>query len=207
LKYFNFSNTSIITRSRFHGPTTQQGEQIASYIRSLRVPNPGRPWNPPYQPGPGLDEKPTSEWAAGAGLAWVLEDDTKELPFLLDVHRRQFGSTADVLKGGADTRTLVGQINSDVFRPDGNLNPREIPIALELPDWSQWLPRVHPKDAWGSAFARSHFAAMYEGSPTAKKNAAHAISMRKLLAATESSSANIRRVGPALWMNLEVFRE
>jgi hypothetical protein len=43
LKYFNFSNNSIITRSRFHGLTTLQGEQIAAYIRSLRFPNPGRP--------------------------------------------------------------------------------------------------------------------------------------------------------------------
>ena len=43
LTYFNFSNTSIVTRSRFHGLTTRQGEQIASYIRSLPFPNPGRP--------------------------------------------------------------------------------------------------------------------------------------------------------------------
>jgi len=47
LKYFNYSNHSIVTRSRFHGLSTLQGEQIASYIRSLSSPNPGRPWNPP----------------------------------------------------------------------------------------------------------------------------------------------------------------
>jgi hypothetical protein len=73
LKYFNFSNGSIVARSNFHGLSTQQGEQIASYIRSLPLPNPGRPWNPPYQPGPGLDEQAISSWAAGAGLGWVLE--------------------------------------------------------------------------------------------------------------------------------------
>jgi hypothetical protein len=197
LKYFNFSNTSIIARSRFHGLTAQQGEQIATYIRSLRIPNPGRPWNPPYQPGPGSDKKPISEWSAGAGLAWVLNNDAKALPFLLDVQRQQSSSTADLLEDRTDSRNLVGQINSDVFRPDGNLNPREIPIALELPDWSQWLPRIHPRDAWGSAFARSDFAAMYEGAPTAKKNAGHNISMRDLLAATETTSGNNRLVGPA----------
>jgi cytochrome c553 len=71
LKYFNFSNGSIVARSRFHGLSTLEGEQIASYIRSLSFPNPGRPWSPPYQPGPGLDEQPISSWAAGAGLAWV----------------------------------------------------------------------------------------------------------------------------------------
>jgi hypothetical protein len=59
LKYFNFSNASIVSRARFHGLSTLQSEQIASYIRSLPLPNPGGPWNPPYQPGPGLDEKPT----------------------------------------------------------------------------------------------------------------------------------------------------
>ena len=51
LKYFSFSNASIIVRSRFHGLSDLQGQQIASYIRSLPVPSPGRPWNPPYQPG------------------------------------------------------------------------------------------------------------------------------------------------------------
>ena len=53
LKYFSFSPASIIARSRFHGLSELQGQQIASYIRSLPVPSPGRPWNPPYQPGPG----------------------------------------------------------------------------------------------------------------------------------------------------------
>jgi hypothetical protein len=75
LKYFNFSNASIVARSRFHGLTILQGEQIASFIRSLPLPSPGRPWNPPYQPGPGLDEQPVSNWAAGAGLLWVLDQD------------------------------------------------------------------------------------------------------------------------------------
>jgi len=57
----------------------------------------------------------------------------------------------------------------DIFRPDGNLNPREIPIALQLPDWSGWLPRVHPKDAWGPDFAQSEFAALSMGSGIRKQ--------------------------------------
>src|SRR5215469_13543965 len=65
----------IVARSHFHGLTTLQGEQIASYIRSLPLPSPGRPWNPPYQPGPGLDKQPVWAWAAGAGLEWVLPND------------------------------------------------------------------------------------------------------------------------------------
>src|SRR2546423_10732893 len=35
LKYFNFSNASIVDRSRFHGLSVMEGEQIASYIRSF----------------------------------------------------------------------------------------------------------------------------------------------------------------------------
>src|SRR5579871_504899 len=150
LKYFNFSNRSIIERSKFHGLSAEIGEQIASYIRSLPVPNPGRPWNPPYQPGPGLDAQPVSHWAAGAGLSWVLERDQDSLPFL-------FHSAGE----GGELR-----ITADAFRPDGNLNPREIPISLQLPDWGHWLPRVHPVDAWGADFLHSDLYQAY-GDPEA----------------------------------------
>jgi len=52
LKYFNFSNLSIIERSKFHGLTEVQGKQIASYIRALKAPNPGRPWFMSGRPAP-----------------------------------------------------------------------------------------------------------------------------------------------------------
>jgi hypothetical protein len=133
LKYFNFSNASIVARSQFHGLSALQGEQVASYIRELNVPNPGRPWNPPYQPGPDLDTKPVGDWAAGAGLSWALENDEASLPFVF----------------------TSGPIRAETFRPDGNLNARQIPISLQLPDWNHWLPRVHPLDAWGTDFLQS----------------------------------------------------
>jgi hypothetical protein len=151
LKYFNFSNSSIVARSRFHGLSELEGRQIASYIRSLTVPNPGRPWNPPYQPGPGLDSQPALNWAAGAGLSWVLHKDTDTLSFLFGT-----GNTGELL------------ISPTAFRPDGNLNARKIPIAFQLPDWNHWLPRVHPLDAWGARFDRSTFARMYADSDYAK---------------------------------------
>ena len=66
LKYFGYSNASIVARSRFHGLSTLQGQQIASYIRSLPVPSPGRPWNPPYQPSPGLDAQPVASRQLGS---------------------------------------------------------------------------------------------------------------------------------------------
>jgi len=130
LKYFNYSNLSIQTRAMFHGLTARQGDQIASYIRSLNVPtsNYARPWNPPYQPGPGLDSRPVSDWAAGAGIDAVLDQDADTLSYLMPG-----GSTAKLAH-------------------NAYLNQREIPIALQLQDWNHWLPTVHPMDAFGSQF-------------------------------------------------------
>ncbi len=133
LKYFNYSNLSIQSRAMFHGLTAQQGNQIASYIRSLNTPAPAtaRPWNPPYQPGPGTDSLPISDWAAGAGLAGVLDHDSDMLPYLMPG-----GSTADL------TSTA-------------HLNARETPIPLQLPDWNHYLPTIHPVDAFGSEWTSS----------------------------------------------------
>jgi hypothetical protein len=159
LKYFNFSNASIVARSRFHGLSELQGQQIASYIRTLPGPSPGRPWNPPYQPGPGLDAQPVANWAAGAGIAWALDDDRQTLPFIFGAGRER-APLAPPLEWSA----LLPRITREPFRPDGNLNPREIPIALQLPDWNHWLPQVHPMDAWGPAFQKSEFSEWYASS-------------------------------------------
>ena len=204
LKCFNFSNGSIVTRSRFHGLSTLEGEQIASYIRSLSLPNPGRPWNPPYQPGPGLDEQPISHWAAGAGLSWVLDRDTDALPYLLRQADPQISKADPDLPGTApDLSELGGQITPDIFRPDGNLNPRQIPIALQLPDWSQWLPRIHPKDAWGASFTQSGFAALYGGEtiPESQGRVGAKPSLRTISGATQNKDYNARAVvaGFAQW--------
>jgi hypothetical protein len=145
LKYFNYSNDSIMARAQFHGLSAIDGKQIASYIRSLPVPNPGRPWNPPYQPGPGLDKQPVENWAAGAGLASVLTEDEQALSFI-----------------------FPGRISPAAFRPDGDLNVREIPIAMQLPDWNHWLPRIHPLDAWGSTFLLSRFSKLYRSDGDAR---------------------------------------
>jgi len=162
LKYFGYSNASIIARSRFHGLSDLQGQQIASYIRALPVPSPGRPWNPPYQPGPGLDAKATANWAAGAGLSWVLDSDSASLSHI-----------------------FPSSITSATFRPDGNLNPREIPLSLQLPDWNHWLPRVHPLDAWGPGFEDSEFWTLYgwKVSPNRAKQ-----SLRGMLSSPELST-------------------
>ena len=199
LKYFNFSNTSIVARSRFHGLTAIQGEQIASFIRSLTLPNPGRPWNPPYQPGPGSDAKPISDWAAGAGLSWVLDQDVNGLKYLLAPpggHIEEAASNTPA--NDSDLQQLVAQITPYIFRPDGNLNAREIPIAIQLPDWNQWLPRIHPKDAWGEDFSRSEFATMYDGGTSSGTSRLQPkTSLRTLLTAAQTSDSDLRSAGPA----------
>jgi len=131
LKYFNYSNSSIEARAVFHSLTAQQGAQIASYIRSLDTPNPGMPWNPPYQPGPGLDSQPVANWSAGAGLDAVLENDDEMQPYLIPG-----GSTAG-------------------WSANSYLNPRELPIAVQLPDWNSWLPVISPMDGFGRSFTSS----------------------------------------------------
>jgi hypothetical protein len=144
LKYFNYSNLSIVARSQFHGLSEREGNEIAGYIRSLKMPHPGRPWNPPYQPGPGMQTRDAATLAAGAGLDSVLDDDSQTLRSLFPLH-----------DGAAVTPA--------VFAPDGELMLRELPIAFQMPDWNHWLPQVHPLDAWGDRFANSDFNQMYAG--------------------------------------------
>jgi len=129
LEYFAYSNWSIIERAKFHGLTAREGRQIASYIRANDAERHGRPWNPPYQPGPGLDGKPVDEWAAGAGVDAVLEEDA--------------GMLAHLFPNGVSKQAIA---------PDGMMNVREQPIAIQLPDWNAWLTNDHPVDVWGDFF-------------------------------------------------------
>lgn len=108
-----------------------QGEQIASYIRRLTTPAPNGAWawNPPYQPGPGLDSKPAAAWAADAGVNAVLNSDK-----VMEAHLFPVG-------------TSTPSVNRVVDR-FSTLNIRELPIAMQLPDWNSWLPRLHPSDVF-----------------------------------------------------------
>ncbi len=131
LKYFNYDNRSIIGRSVFHGLTVQQGEQIASYIRSLPASEGsinGRPWNPVFQPGPGLSKAPLQEWAAGAGLSAVLNSDSQMLPYLFPNGITQ------------------AAVQSMITQGPTQIDPRNIPTSLPLLVWDQWLPGTGPQD-------------------------------------------------------------
>ena len=134
LKYFNYSNLAIEKRAMFHGLSFLQAQQVASYIRSLNVPNPGRPWNPPFQPGPGLDSKPIIEWSAGAGLDAETDYDGQ-------------GQATLPGSGGTNLNSLKDASGLAIK----NVSIRETSISMQLPDWNGWLPRKHPVDIIGRA--------------------------------------------------------
>jgi len=134
LKYFNYSNESIVARSEFHGLSEEEGEKIASYIRNLDMPvvAQARPWNPTYQPGPGLDSVSAYEWAAGAGMDAVLDDHSEMADYLFPD-----GTSLE------EVRNVVDRF--------GQLNFRELPINIPMPEWKQWLPLIHPDDAFDTS--------------------------------------------------------
>lgn len=142
LKYFNYSDKSIVERSKYHGLSEQQGVALASYIRSLDVPyqEKGRPWNPLYQPGPGQSNVPIDNWMAGAGMEWVLDDDIKSFQHIFP----------NGTQNGIKYNGVVQPID---FKKTYDIN--EIPIAMQMPDWNQWLPVAHLKDSAPEAWAFS----------------------------------------------------
>jgi hypothetical protein len=116
------------------------------------------------------------------------------LPYLFSHYGAKATSTP--LPHALGSRELVGKITPETFRPDNNLNSREIPIALQLPAWSQWLPRIHPKDAWGPAFTQSKFGDLYsaETYPDGGRKNTTRRNLRELCAATKNTDSNLRPV-------------
>ena len=148
LEYFAYSNRSIIERSKFHGLSQREAEQVASYIRSHAgntvEARRGRPYNPPYQPGTSLRDKSVDHWAAGAGLREVGRDEAATL--------------AAFLEGGTSPEAIAARVD-----PDAAIDMTTIPIGIQLPDWNEWLPEVHPKDVWqGTHFDDSRANEHYE---------------------------------------------
>lgn len=181
LKYFRFSNDSIIERSVFHGLSDKQGKQIAAYIRKLTTPAPAMawPWNPPYQPGAGIDNRNVTDWAAGAGVDAVLNRDA-------DMRNTMF-------PGAIDSTTVANLVN--VY---GNLNMRQLPVALQFPDWNAWLPRLHPLDGFNRTAAP--ILRDRNGTPTSSglplfEHEYQAAATAKSNARIDSMAANIR-----LWL-------
>lgn len=147
LQYFNYSNNAIVQRSQFHGLSATQGRQIAAFVRTSLAAMPyaanARPWNPPYQPGPGLDADPAS-WAGGAGLQAVLQTPAQAVNAV-------FG------KAPASTAAITQSDVDRVMDPNVTMNVREMPVPLQFPDWNAWLPSIHPLDVWPAAADGSGF--------------------------------------------------
>ena len=158
LEYFAYSNGSIVSRSIFHGLTEAEGEQIAAFVRARAadgVPRHGRPWNPPFQPGVveasdgslvGLDSLGPELWAAGAGLDGVLDDELALGGEMID------RVLPDADGDGVRSRSEIADWIRGDGQPQETLNLREVPIAIQFPDWNSWLPEVHPLDLWGEGY-------------------------------------------------------
>ncbi len=143
LKYFSYSNHAIIERAKFHGLSAAQGAQIASYIRTRPGKSAGRPWNPPYQPGPGISSKPNDEWLAGAGIDSVLENDADTLQ--------------DIFPNGV-RRDAIMEGDTNKFK---RFSAHDTRTAFQFPDWNHWLPEIHPVDAFPAYFATSKSLSVY----------------------------------------------
>ena len=163
LKYFNFSNQVIIQKALLRGLTEEQGKKIAAYIRSVDLKLPpgetvascgGRPWDPPYQPGPGLSKRPVECWAAGAGIDWALAEDRDVLAYLAPDAATEAALEAlqgvppspDYFQARADlsVENLVRR-----FDLKKSLPLSDIPVAYQMPDIFEWWPNVYPGDYFG----------------------------------------------------------
>lgn len=139
LQYFNYSDKSIQERSKFHGLSNEEAQNIVAFVRNIDIPvvRHARPWNPPYQPGKNIDERPAYEWAAGGGLQSVLDHDIQTID--------------DIFPNGTSKAELNRIISSEK-----TLNVREVRTVIQFPDWNAWLPDYHPKDMYTNNFYKEH---------------------------------------------------
>ena len=171
LKQFNFSNNSVITRAQFHGLTESEGKQIAAYIRTRDLEYPtgydlnncgGRPWNPPYQTGPGVDQLPGECWSAGAGAKWVLDNDIDGLPYMFpdEASRLTLEGLTEIPEDpealeaihGGPLQADLSAANLDRFiHADSTINHPRQPWSAQFPVIHEWWPRIYPADVLGDA--------------------------------------------------------
>lgn len=176
LQYFAYHNKAIIARAKTHGLSQLQGEQIASMVRRNSRPRYGRPWNPPYQPGPGLDAGPVGKWLAGAGIGYVLATDAEKLPY--------------IFPGSVITNTAI-EISD-------RLSARDVPTDIQLPDWNHWIPQIHPLDAFGvTKVSATKLLAWYDGGPGYVAGADDQYVMRRRL--IKGNAQSVRNVGAGGW--------
>ena len=149
LQYFNYSDKAIVQRGLFHRLTADEANKVLAYVRAneAKVTHVAQaaPWNPPYQPGPGMDSKPITHWAAGAGLDMVLDTPQQTLNALQGAD--PFGPRVPATQASVD-KLMNGK---------ATMNTREIAVALQFPDWNAWLPAISPEDVWPDGGAQGSF--------------------------------------------------
>ncbi|SHK79278.1 Por secretion system C-terminal sorting domain-containing protein [Rhodothermus profundi] len=164
LKYFNFSNQVIIQKAKLRGLTEEEGKKIAAYIRSVDLELPpgetvatcgGRPWNPPYQPGPGLSKRPVECWAAGAGIEWALARDRDVLAYLApDAATEAALKSLQGVPPSPEHFTARADLSVENlvrhFNLKRSLPLTDIPVAYQMPDIFEWWPSVYPGDYFGA---------------------------------------------------------
>lgn len=128
LKFFGFSLETIASRARFHGMSDAETDDLQAYIASLPIERRANPWDPPFQPGPGLSARSGLDWVAGAGIDAVQESASTTAAHVVGEH-----ATADDFDAFSELQTL------------------DVPVPIELPDWNSWLPLVHPDDYYDGA--------------------------------------------------------
>jgi cytochrome c553 len=190
LKYFGYSNRVIVARSQAHGLSEEEGKQIAAYIRAVNLQTeegntyeaPGRPWSPPYQPGPrgfgpNNDQHPDvadpQYWAAGAGLEWVLDTPREDPNTERDMLAHLFPKDGDPAKGVdvfSDATTGRQELNWRRVSVDSTHNMRSTPVDLQFPDWNNWLPKIHPMDVDETLFKNGEMRRYYQEATAAAEN-------------------------------------
>jgi hypothetical protein len=143
MSYFSFPRVAVMGAAKRFGASDLDANNIYNYIWKKRATETnsygfGRVWNPPYQPGPGLDAKPVRQWAAGAGLNAIVNSDYEMFPDL-------FGGN-----------TVSYQAVTNAYAKDA-FNTRQQRINIPLPSIYHWYPKYHPyysytsfrtSDAW-----------------------------------------------------------
>ena len=198
LKYFNYSNESIIGRSLFHGLSQKDGIDIAAYIRGLKTHQSlnGRPWNPPYQPAPGLDafvKNHPNDWAAGGGIDAVIYDEWQMINSFFpgfNPYKKDPTNPNKIDLSMVNVQALLNAKNAALENPlnpsagAGNqrvfahFNPREIPHPYPFLDWNHWLPSTSLRDIAGKDSQGNEY---YDSEPVVKSFNAYLAKSQQLI--------------------------